>query len=182
MRSPRHPLLVLALVGCGGQVSPAASTRTDAGAEPPFDASNAPTAVVLNCSGSAAPIAFKLPCAVGQGPLNVTECYALDSGPSPSLPVMEFAVPLAYLASHLNQPVDLPYIPAPPGGMPLVANGVPYGTTHFGTLTVSAVDTALRAYVGHVKGVEFMGTPDAGAPIVCSTADALIWAVPGTFY
>jgi len=183
-------LVALTLVACGGQVASATSPASDGGsgehttvrqdAETPFDASGAPTAFVMDCTGSP-PIAFKLPCAVGQSPLNVTECYAVDSGPSYSLPVLVFIVPLPYMASHRNEPIDLSAFPSPPYGMPLVAGGVPYGATHRGTLTVSEVDVTQRTYVGRLKGIEFTGWPDGGDPIVCSAADALIWTVPGGF-
>jgi len=179
------------LVACGGRVSSATSPAIDGGAgepttadqdaETPFDASGAPTAFVMDCGGSA-PIAFKLPCAVGQSPLNVTECYAVDSGPSYSLPVLVFVVPLAYIASHRNEPIDLSAFPSPPYGMQLVAGGVPYAPTHRGTLTVSEVNIAQRTYVGRLKGVEFTGRPGGGKSIVCSAPDAPIWTVPGSFY
>jgi len=191
MRPSCQLLLAFMLIACGGRVSPATSSAGDGGfgeqtmaghdAETPLDGSGVPTSLVMDCSG-AAPIAFKLPCAVGQSPLNVTECYAVDSGPSYSLPVLVFIVPLAYLASHRNEPIDLSAFPSAPYGMPLVAGGVPYGPTHQGTLTVSEVNITERTYVGRLKGIEFTGRPDGGRPIVCSATDAPIWTVPGGFY
>jgi len=193
MRSSLHSTLALALAACGGRISSEsagpldsgsrdapAATSADTWADQPIDASGLPTSLPMDCNGGAAPIAFQLPCAVGIAPLNVTECYAL--GDNERHPVLAFMVSLGYLAAHRNEPINLSDFPPPPISAVVVAGGVDYGPTptHRGTLTISQVSIAERAYVGRFS-VEFTGRADGGTTIVCSAADAPFWAIAGSF-
>jgi hypothetical protein len=200
-----YSTLALVLLACGGQISAQpegpsdsggdnAVTATsknmgadlpidasaDTGADEPVDASGLPAAFAMTCVGSASPIAFQLPCAVGNYPLNVTECYALGDT-ARRYAVFQFMVPLGYLSAHRNEPIDLSTFP--PGGpnpAAVAADGVAYAPAHRGTLTVSQVSATERAYVGRLQSVEFTGLGDGGAAIVCS-GDGPFWAIPGGF-
>jgi hypothetical protein len=193
MRAPVNSIVALALSACGGQVSSQSdgprdsgsqdariATSADTGADQPIDASGLPTSFVMSCVGSASPIAFQLPCAVGIDPLNVTECYALGDS-SRRYAVFQFMVPLGFLAAHRNQPIDLStFPPGAPNPAAVAADGVVYAPAQRGTLTVSQVSTTERAYVGRLQSVEFTGLADGGGAIVCS-GDAPFWAIPGGF-
>jgi hypothetical protein len=186
-------LTIVAFGACGGQVSSqperppdsgigdaVTATSADTGADPPVDANGLPSAFVMNCPGSAAPISFQLPCAVGLEPLNVTECYALGDS-SRQFSVFQFMVPLGYMAAHRNQPIDLStFPPGAPNQAAVAADGVHYAPTHPGTLTVSQVSTVERAYVGRLQFVEFTGETEGGGVIICS-GDAPFWTIPGSF-
>jgi len=153
----------------------------DDGGTGPIDASGAPTQLVMSCQGTGAPstLAFKLPCAVGLAPLEVTECYALGENTSP---VLNFILPLGFLASHLGEPISLDHVPREPGGSPLIEGEITYSLASVGPLTVTQVDTVGRAYVGRLDVVEFTSVTEASVSIVCSARGATIWALPGSFF
>ncbi len=189
-----RPLARLAIAAlaqaCGGNLSTAGASGSgpaDAGngaadgifTTGPIDASGAPTALVMNCRGPRLQLAFKLPCAVGLNPLNVTECYPLGGDSRDTRPILGFMLPLATMAAHLDEPIRVADFPAPRLAE-LTADGIAYDLTQLGTLTVSQVDTVSRAYVGRLQSIEFSATAD-GSAIVCSADDAPFWALPGSF-
>jgi hypothetical protein len=168
----------------GGAGDEATATSADTGPDRrPIDTSGLPTALAMNCGGSASSIAFKLPCLVYPDPtLNATACFAFDDGSPHPHPVLLFWVPLEYLAAHRNEPVNLSDIPQPQTTLsPLISSGVEYRLTRIGTITASQVDIVAHTYVGRFQSVEFTGKGDGGDAIVCSATGAPFWAVPGFF-
>ncbi len=163
----------------------AAGASTDAGPnQQGFDASGLPTALAIDCGGSASPIGLKLPCLVYPNPpLNATACFALDDTSRHPLPVLMFWVPLEYLAAHRNEPINLNQIPQPLWSAlsAVVSGGVEYRLSHIGTITASQVDVGAKSYAGRFESVEFTGNGDGGDAIVCSATAAPFWAVPGFF-
>jgi hypothetical protein len=169
--------------GMDGGDSDATGSASPAPGDLPIDASDLPTAFVMDCGDSAPPIAFKLPCLITPGIEDDTVCFALGDVSPASHPVLLFWEPLRYLAAHRNEPIDLDRTPAPPPSYydtPLSSGGAVYLPTRMGTLTVSQVDTQAGAYFGRLKGTEFTGKADGGGTIVCTSSGAAFWAVSST--
>jgi hypothetical protein len=125
--------------------------------------------------------AFQLPCQVGMSPLNVTECFALGDNVR-EVPIWSAIMPLGYLASHLNEPIDLDQFPSVPSNSTWSSDGgTTYGILRAGALVVSEVDPTGRSFVGRLQNVQAVRTPPIGEATFCSARDSPFWVVPGNF-
>ena len=186
----------VAVTACGGkaeqdpvQVTPgtpatdgAAGGSADAGvAGEAAEAAPEPVAFVFTCPDGSG-FAFQLPCEVGMSPLNVTECFALGDDVRVA-PIWSAVTPLGYLASHLNEPVDLGQFPSVPLNSTWASDGgMTYGiVSGVGALVVSEVDTAGRSFVGRLQNVQAVRKTPTGEATLCSARDSPFCVVPGDF-
>jgi len=154
----------------------------------PIDASGQPDALPMTCEGRAEPLAFKLPCLVGQnfsGPLDqpgyhVVEC---ELAGMPDQTAVSFIVPLKQLPELLNQPVNIPFdgIPGPPPSLGVALDAEHFAGTLSGIVTFTQVDLDGRAFVAHLEQGRVVWSGDQGGNFACSTLDGAFWAVAGGF-
>ncbi len=170
----RTIFLLSFIQACGGSELTTAldagssGTAEDADAAPsswsgPIDASHAPATLTLRCAGSTMDVVLRLPCAVGQDPINATECYeAGDLSPHPQ-PFLNLVLPLHSLP--LNQPIKLDEVVSGPGGHAIR-----------GTITYLQIDAKARAFVARIQS----DPADLGTG-GCTVDDAILWGVAGAF-
>ncbi|MEO7034034.1 MAG: hypothetical protein ABI548_09130 [Polyangiaceae bacterium] len=198
-RGPGVALLALAgLGGCGGVAalpgtSGATSTEPQdaapgaAAGAGSIDTSAQPVELAMTCPAAAGSVSLSLPCAIGGGGLDVTECELSGAQDNATrLPPISFIVPLGALAKQLNMPLQIPFnnVPAPPlGGYGSLAA---YPGEHFsgsleGTAIFSQVDVASRAFVGRLQQAHFHWVGDQGHSFSCDVVDGPFWALAGNF-